>query len=123
MSERKILFESGPNQIVVFSDAGNAPRWSGQYHGCSIKNAIPLNEGETCILLLDPDAVSDKQFRNLLCIDDSGRSSWIAELPSSPDVFVNVKVTEQGVVANTWSGFMLVLGKRSGKEINRKFVK
>jgi hypothetical protein len=94
-----------------------------EYNGAAIKRAIPIEGGSRCILLLDPDASKRSVFEDLLCIDRSGRLVWMAGLPSNPDVFLEVALTSEGIVANTWSGLKILLDQRTGRELKRIFVK
>ena len=74
-------------------------------------------------LLLDPDASDGSTFRNLLCIDVNGPSIWNAELPASPDAFLDVGLSSEGLLARTWSGMQVVLDRNSGRELDRRFNK
>ncbi len=88
-----------------------------------IKQAIPLNNGNRCILLLDPDATKRPAFENLLCIDRKGTAVWVAKLPTSLDVFLDATITRDGLEAHTWSGMNVVLDQNTGAELKRTFVK
>jgi hypothetical protein len=97
--------------------------WSGEYDGTAVKRALPIDEGKRCILLLDPDANKRPAFENLLCIDQKGTLVWTAKLPTSPDAFLDVTSTPEGLLAKTWSGVTLLLDVRTGTELKRIFVK
>jgi hypothetical protein len=117
-----IVFSS-TNGIIVSEKADKSYEWSGLYNGIAIKTAVPIEHGERCVLLLDPDASPKNVFENLFCIDPSGRSIWIAHLPSVPDRFLDLAVTSEGMWGTTWSGFRILLDKNSGRELKRVFVK
>lgn len=93
------------------------------FDGSRIKHASPLENGERCIILLDPDSNRDSIFRNLICIDQNRSVIWKAQLPSSPDVFLDFQLTREGVLARTWSGFNLLLDQENGRELSRIFAK
>jgi len=118
-----IIFSSTQPSIVVSQNDDGSYSWGGQYKDMSIKQAIPINGGAHCILLLDPDASDRSTFKNLLCIDTTGQSIWNAELPASPDVFLDVSLSSKGLLAHTWSGMQVLLDSNSGRELERKFNK
>ena len=116
-------FSSLHEDIVVSRGESGALSWSGDYNGMSIKRAIPMNSGDRCILLLDPDANKRSAFENLLCIDRKGTGVWIARLPTSPDVFFDATICSEGLLTHTWSGMKIVLDENTGAELKRIFVK
>jgi outer membrane protein assembly factor BamB len=118
-----IVFSSVDRGIVVTLDADGSPSWSGRYKGAPIKQAIPIDYGRLCILLIDPDVNQAPVFENLFCIDVSGNPVWIAKVPSSPDVFLEIIMGDDGLLAKSWSGFSVLLNKDTGSEIKRNFSK
>ena len=118
-----IVFSSSSHGIFVSQRFDGSKSWSGQYNGVAIKSAVPIDGGKRCILLLDPDANQRSAFENLLCIDQNGNAVWTAKLPTSADVFVTIDAKEEGVWANTWSGFRVLIDEHSGTELKRAFVK
>jgi hypothetical protein len=119
----RVIFSSVQQSIVVSRQADGSYSWSGKYNGVAIQSAVPIDGGKCCVLLLDPDASPDPAFKNLLCIDQQGKSIWTATLPTSPDVFVRIEPVAEGIWANTWSGFKVLIDERTGVEIKRAFVK
>ena len=118
-----VAFSSIHPTLVVSHNPDGSYSWSGQYNGADIKRALPSDDGEHCILLLDPDASKSSVFENLLCIDRQGSPIWAAKLPSTPDAFVDVKANAAGLVATTWSGWNIFLDQNTGTELKRVFVK
>jgi outer membrane protein assembly factor BamB len=118
-----VIFSSVKSNIIVSQDENGSYSWLGRYDGMPIKQAIPTDGGTHCVLLLDPDASDCQTFRNLLCIDVNGRLIWNAELPTSPDVFLDVSLSPEGLIARTWSGMQVVIDGNSGGELNRQFNK
>ncbi len=96
---------SCPQGLVVRQAENGVLSWSGLYDGMPVKLAIPLDDGRRCVLLLDPGANRKLVFENLFCLDSEGRQLWVAKLPSLPDVFLAVEMTNEGIRASTYGGF------------------
>jgi hypothetical protein len=118
-----VVFSSLDRGVVVLRHPDGSNSWSGEYNGASIKCAVPSDDGKHCVVLLDPDASKRQVFENFLCIDRKGAPVWIAKLPSIPDVFLRVTSTPQGLLANTFSGFQVLLDQNTGAELKSIFVK
>jgi hypothetical protein len=118
-----VVFSSLHQGVVVSRNPDGSYSWSGQYNGAAIKSAVPIDDGKHCILLLDPDASKRSAYENLLCIDRKGSPVWTAKLPTSPDVFLEVTLTPEGLFAKTWSGLKVLLDQHTGAELKRIFVK
>ncbi len=88
-----------------------------------VASALPIDNNSRCIVLLDILASKESQFRNLLCIERDGNVVWKAELPVSQDAFVSFQMTTDGLVANSWSGYRVILNPATGKIMERQFVK
>lgn len=123
MNASNVFFSSLHQSIVVSRSADGSCTWSGQYNGAVIKYAIPISDGKYCILLLDPDTCKRSAFENVLCIDRKGNPVWSAKLPTTPDVFLEITLTPDGLLAKTWSGLEVLLDQQSGTELKRIFVK
>jgi hypothetical protein len=121
-TEMSVVFSTTQGIEVHLNDDGSH-QCSSRYDGAVVRKAIPLADGKQCLLLLDPDMSDKPVFENLLCIDQSERLIWKAKLSSIPDVFVDVDLISEGVVANTWSGSRVVLDPHTGRELKRAFVK
>src|SRR5580692_2607902 len=102
-------FFSSDHDLTVFKNVDGSYSWSGNYNGVAIKQVFPNDDGQRCILFLDPDANLRSVFENLLCIDRNGNSVWAAKLPGNPDVFLEVIPTSDGLLTNTWSGWQILL--------------
>jgi hypothetical protein len=96
--------------------------WTGRYKNLPIIDVSP-QEGARCIILLDPDARNASVFENLLCIDRTGQAVWVAKLPSTTDVFLNMHIVGNEIRAYTWEGFLVFLDKESGVTTRTEFVK
>lgn len=64
-----VAFAASSAGIVVSQRSDGTVSWFGQYNGVATRHAVPIDGGERCILLLDPDANQRSAFENLLCID------------------------------------------------------
>jgi hypothetical protein len=118
-----IAFSTLDECIVVSENADGSLSWSGKYRGASIERAIPIDGGKRCVLLLDPDASQRSVFENLLCIDRSEKPIWFAKLLGNPDCFVRVDQTDEGILANTFSGWRVVLDQNTGMQLKTVFTK
>ncbi len=114
---------SSPYGLVVSRTVDGEYSWSGQYNGIAIRRAVPTGGGQDCVLLLNPDASDVSAFENLVCVDRKGSRVWTAKLPTSPDVFLDLTVAPEGLLAKTWSGLSIVLDPSTGGELTRNFAK
>ena len=118
-----VAFSSPQHGIVVSRRSDGSQSCSGQYNDIPIRSAVPIDDGKRCILLLDPDASQRSVFENLLCIDQNGSAFWTAKLPDRPDCYVSIDLREEGIWANSWSCFRVLIDKHSGVELERIFTK
>lgn len=118
-----VSFSSSAHGIIVSRRPDGSYSWSGHYSGMVIKSVVPIDCGKRCVLLLDPDANQRSAFENLLCIDEQGSVIWKAKLPTGTDAFVGIDSRNEGIWANTWSGYRVLIDEHSGKELTRTFVK
>src|SRR5262245_48188815 len=93
--------------IAIVSDEVDGHVVAGQYDGVLIRAAVPLNEGDNCVLLLDPNGTEKYKSENLLCVARSGQMIWRAHLEDKLDAFSHVRIGPEGVWANTWSGWFI----------------
>jgi TRAP-type uncharacterized transport system substrate-binding protein len=100
----------------------NPHPWPQHYQGIPIRFAIPVGNGERCVVLLDNEAIP-ALFNNLLCIDRSGKTVWTAKPATSTDSFVGVTRTSNGLFAWSWEAFRFRLDEETGAELDREFVK
>ena len=118
-----VAFSTLKQDLVVKLNADASYSWSGQFNNATVRRAIPITDGRYCVLLLDPDASTRSVFANLLCIDRRKAPTWTAKVPTYPDVFVEIRMTSEGLEATSWSGFNLLLDPQTGEELKRTFVK
>lgn len=116
-------FSSPRHGIVVTQNMDGSYSWTGSYGGTPIIGAIPSEKGQNCVVLLDPGAGDRLVFENLLCIDCDGTIIWAAKLPSMPDCFVGMDRKPNGILANTFSGFLILMDSETGAELESKYVK
>ena len=118
-----VSFSSADQSIIVSRNPDGSHSCSGRYHGAAIKRAVPTEDGEYCILLLDWDGNRRLVFENLLCIDRKGNPIWTAKLPSMPGCIVPIAPAPRGLLATTCSGFRLRLDEQTGAQMKIAFVK
>jgi hypothetical protein len=116
------LFASPALGLNVFQGDNASLGWEGTYHGAAIKAALPVNGGEGCVLLLDPEANKESVFKNLLRVGRDGHPKWFADLPRTSDVFIDM-LLEDRLSARTWSGYKIIIDLSSGKYLAQEFVK
>ncbi|HAK59544.1 MAG TPA: hypothetical protein DCO77_04065 [Nitrospiraceae bacterium] len=78
------------------------------------------------VVLLDPDAnlEKDKQYKNLLAYDPSGKKMWEAELPTPKPSDVYWKIVKKDpLVAYSFSSYECEIDLCSGKIIRSDFYK
>lgn len=95
----------------------------GDYLGVAVRTAIPVEFGTKCILLLAQDANTASTFHNVLCITQDGDLVWKADLPQTPDAFVEIGMEAGAFYATSWSGFRVSLDLTNGRILSREFVK
>lgn len=115
------IFKSAALHFSVSQNADGTFAWQGTYKGIPVKTVVPIEHD--CIILLDPDASKERVFKNLLRVGSDGQTRWSAELPASPDVFLDVHSEDGRLAAHTWSGFKLRLDPASGQPVAREFAK
>jgi hypothetical protein len=105
----------------ILREENGSLSWKGTYKGAMIKGALPVDED--CIILLDPDASKKSAFRNLLRVGRDCELKWVADLPTSPDAFVDMRFDGSVLVARSWSGYKVRLDPSSGRKLAQEFVK
>jgi hypothetical protein len=121
-------------EVLAFSTEGDLRVWrtadqentyfvAGTFKGQPVKTALPIDNGERCIILLDPDATKIAKFDNLFCIDRSERKIWSAKLPGPGDAFTEISFCPKGIQAYSWSGFSVTINIEDGVAIDSKFTK
>jgi len=109
---KKFTIESGK---LVISDAKTGKElWSGNFNGYPVFKLLPLQNGEDCLVLLDPGASKQPTFENLLKVTSAGEITWKASLPHSHDAYADVLLTDKGVEATTWYGSHVLVNPLNG---------
>jgi hypothetical protein len=107
--------------LRVFREEDGSVAWEGTFNGAQIKNALPVDK--ECIILLDPDVTKRAVFKNLFRVDREGNPKWFAELPASPDAFMDMRLEEGCLEARSWSGYKVRLDLHSGRRLAQEFTK
>ena len=118
---RTQIFNSPSLELSVFREEDGSLTWKGTYRGTPIKAAMPV-DGE-CVILLDPDASKQPAFKNLLRIGHDGEPRWFADLPASPDAFIDMCSKKDSLLARSWSGYKVRIDVNSGRHLAQEFVK
>jgi hypothetical protein len=81
------------------------------------------------ILLISPDVgPMDRPFPNIVRCNSRGEIIWAAELPEAqplgqPDAYVSAAGVDGHLVANSWSGFRVLIDPATGKIVSIEFTK
>jgi len=118
----KFILENG--NLVIINSLDNSVIWQGKPNNSIVKQIVELPEMEMCIVLLDPDQRKGT-FRNLIAMDTNGYILWKAELPDplGGDVYLDVSLQDDFLVAHSWSGFKVIIDTKSGRILSKKFTK
>jgi hypothetical protein len=118
------LFAAPDLHLEEIQDANGASVLRGIYKGKTVTQALVLQNGEKCVILLDPSSCLElKSHRNLFCLDRDGQIAWIASLPETYDRFVEIRVGPVGLLANSHSGYLVTLEPATGRVIDQVFTK
>ncbi len=109
---KKFTIESG--KLVVSDTETGRTLWSGNFNGYPVFKLLPLQNGEDCLVLLDPGASKQPTFENLLKVTSSGRVAWKASLPHSHDAYTDVILKNKEIEATTWSGSHVRVNSSNG---------
>lgn len=121
-----ITYELVDRTIINADHPAGTVIWQGKPLGCSIEKAVPLLGGTGCILLLDPGDFFESEFRyqgNIVFINSKGEMIWIAEVPVTKDVFVDMKLEANALIAYSWSGYRAQIDIENGKITNLLFTR
>lgn len=77
--------------------------------------------GGGCAVLVD--ASKDMSARNILYFRADGRLAWVAEDAPAYGGYVDVDVQAEGIGANSWSGYKVLLSRDSGRILWQDFTK
>ena len=108
--------ESG--NLVVRDPNTEAVVWSGTFDGCPLLKIVPLRVVDGCLILLDWSGSQQPTFENLLLITGDGSVTWRVPLPDLNDTYVDVRLTDTGIAATTWTGFIVAIDP-SNKTVRR----
>ena len=109
--------------VQLFDDAG-ALLWSGRPLGHGASVVLPVPETNDAIVLLNPDEQVNGRFGNLLRLSADGSVSWQAvPVFENNDVFVAVEWLGDKLMANTWSGYRVVVEVDTGLPLETAFTK
>jgi hypothetical protein len=92
---------------------------------CPIYAIFQIYDNNDRIILFGYDKDSSTQFSNLFRLTYQGDIVWIAELPGviGKDMYVNVKLVDDRLEANTWSGMWVRIDLSNGSILESSFTK
>jgi hypothetical protein len=115
-------FSVRTRSFAVFRDPNGSLFWS-DYDGQKVRAAFPSQDGNRCIVLLDPDATRKPRFENLFAVDRDGNVVWKANLPETHDAFLDAQLDSEGLSVWSWSCYRLLLDPSDGRTISQVFTK
>ena len=113
--------ESG--KLIARSKGSHATLWESDFGGVKVFKIFPLEDGDDCIVLLDPGSSKQTTFENLMRIDSSGYVRWRARLPRSNDAFADVLRCGDQIEATTWNGMRVQINVKTGQATEKGFSK
>jgi outer membrane protein assembly factor BamB len=124
-----VLYSMFEKEIVLTDLQTGDVLWSGQPLGYPVVDVIAIPGTTHALVLLDYGA-DDPRYRpieNLVCIDQRGAVQWRATLPNTgtlvADSFVAVELSQEGVVAHSWSCYRCVIDPATGETRSVVFTK
>lgn len=99
--------------------------FSGKVLGRPVEDGIPLDDVDLIGVLIEAE-VGWHPSSNLVAITPAGDLAWIAELPDSSggESYVSIQSAPEGQLAATsWSGYHVIIDRRSGSILRRSFTK
>ena len=85
--------------------------------------AISVPGSDDCIVLADRMATTDRRG-NLMRLRPDGSEVWRLDAPSGVgDLWTEVRLEGDEVIANSWSGYLVRIDLATGQERERTFTK
>jgi len=118
-----VRFSLVADELQIDNGAG-VVLWSGKPQGYAVSAVLPGVRSDDCLVLLNPDAQRQGPFRNLLRVSSNGAVVWNAQLPTrESDCYTSVRWVEDSIVANSWTGYRVVIDGATGDVLNSSFTK
>ena len=121
-----VNFELVEKELIISDKSTSGVIWHGKPYGCSIDKIIPLPNLLSCVVLLEYYEFYISEYRglgNLLLLAEDGRIKWHAEFPQSSDSYVDIVLSGEKLLANSWSGYLVQIDPKNGKLLNKTFTK
>jgi hypothetical protein len=111
--------------LVVQDAAGTRTVWRGRPDGHPVRSVLPVADASGCIVLLDYSRGPPGAFPNLIRCRPDGSVEWRAALPTTAgsDAYVRVSWDEGRLLANSWSGYQVVVDPDTGRITSSTFTK
>lgn len=113
------------NDLVVRDRISGIIVWQGKPEGYPVKEAVALVGTDDCIVLYPYMSGQQRNFENLVRCRGDGSVVWRAELPETSmlDAYVSVQLGNDGLIANSWSCYFVVLDPDTGRILSARFTK
>jgi hypothetical protein len=110
-------------ELTIRSETGTL-LWRGRLDDHRVWSAASVAPDDGCLVLLVFEE-GPKNFRNLLRCRSDGTVVWHAELPdqTGPDAYVSFRIANHEIIANSWSGFQMVIDRDTGWITRKSFTK
>ena len=121
----KHVYEAQKGELIVRDRVTDRKVWHGSPEGYPVKEAVALEGTDDCIVLYPYMSSQQRVFGNLVRCRCDGSVVWRAELPetSTLDAYVAVQLGNEGLTANTWSGWLVTLDSNTGRILSTRFTK
>lgn len=109
---------------LIIEAEGAEPRHLKPF-GCAALDIVHSSDHRAAFVLIDP-GTGNHSVGNIVRILSDGSVDWRSEPPRGTpnDAFVSLREGAAfSLVANTWSGYRVVLDSRTGRIVSEEFVK
>lgn len=111
------------DRLRIEDPATGALIWEGQPDGCSVLKVAALPNSDDALILLDWMAAPARDG-NLRRYSPELRLIWKAVAPqSSHDCYVSFRLEDAVLIADSWSGYKVVIDQATGSILERAFTK
>ena len=110
-------------ELVLYSSEGQV-LYQGKPDGFTVSEACATEAGRIVVLGKTPEKAY-LSCQNLLMLDRTGKIIWRAQLPqpSSADAYVSFTYEDGRILANSWSGYRVLIDPNNGRIGSAEFTK
>lgn len=111
-------------EIEIRESASGMKVWKGHPLVLPVIKVTGLPARQGCIALLDPMKRPRQSFANLIRCSPLGSVIWQADPPTSfNESYVEFDLSDDAIIAWSWSGYRLIVGIERGEILSKKFGK